>query len=130
MRAQKEAHRLGADEIAPVHLLLGLAGVERGGAARALAACGVNLAGMRRELGGEAVGEPSRGRLPFTAEAKQVLERALGEALSLGTSWIGSEHVLLGLLESGGQPLEILERLGATADAVRAEVVRLLDEAA
>jgi ATP-dependent Clp protease ATP-binding subunit ClpC len=130
MRSQKEAHALGAEEIAPEHLLLGLTGVERGTAAQALAALGVDLDGVRREVGGEAVREPSRGRLPFTNEAKAVLESSLREALSLNHNWIGSEHILLSLLEAGGRPVEILEKLGAEPDAIRAEINRLLEAAA
>jgi hypothetical protein len=130
MRSQKEAHQLGAEEIAPEHLLLGLVSVERGTAARALSACGVDLDGVRREVGGQPVREPSRGRLPFTKEAKQVLEESLREAQALDHNWIGSEHVLLALLATGGRPVEILEKLGATPDAIRAEVSRLLAQAA
>src|SRR5215218_1116820 len=95
MRSQKEAHALGAEEIAPEHLLLGLTAVERGTAAQALAALGVELEAVRREVGGEAVREPSRGRLPFSDEAKAVLEASPGEAESRRHSWIGSEHILL-----------------------------------
>ena len=129
MRSQKEAHQLGADEIAPEHLLLGLAGVERGTAARALAAQGVELEAIRGELS-EPVREPGRGRLPFTREAKDVLEGALRQALDRKHTWIGSEHVLLSLLAAGGRPVEILEKLGTTPDALRADVHRLLAEAA
>jgi Clp amino terminal domain, pathogenicity island component len=130
MRAQKEAHALGATEITPEHLLLGLVGVERGTAARALAAQGVELEAVRREIGGEPVREPSRGRLAFTQEAKDVLESSLQEALTLKHNWIGSEHVLLALLTAGGRPVEILERLGTTPDPIRTEISRLLMEAA
>jgi Clp amino terminal domain, pathogenicity island component len=130
MRSQKEAHALGADEIAPEHLLLGLTGVERGTAGRALAAQGVDLEAVRRELGGERVAEPSRGRLPFTTEAKDVLEASLREALTLKHNWIGSEHILLALIEAGGRPVEVLETLGAKPEAIRAEIDRLVSEAA
>ena len=130
MRAQKEAHQLGAGEIAPEHLLLGLAGVERGGAARVLAACGVDLEGVRGELGGAPVSKPSRGHLPFTKEGKQVLEGALQEATATGHAWIGSEHILLALLAAGGRPVEIVEALGATPDAIRTATAQLLDAAA
>ncbi len=130
MRAQKEAHQLGAEEIAPEHLLLGLAGVERGGAARALAACGVDLEGVRRELGAAPVHKPSRGHLPFTKEGKQVLEGALQETTATGHAWIGSEHILLALLAAGGRPVEIVEALGAKPDAIRAATAQLLDAAA
>jgi Clp amino terminal domain, pathogenicity island component len=128
MRSQKEAHALGADEIAPEHLLLGLTGVERGTAAQALAALGVELEAVRREVGGEAVREPSRGRLYFTDEAKAVLQASLGEAPP--RKWIGSEDILLSLLDAGGRPVEILGKLGAEPDAIRAEVTRLLERAA
>ncbi len=130
MRSQKEAHALGADEIAPEHLLLGLTGVERGTGAQALAALGVDLEGVRREVGGDAVREPSRGRLPFTDEAKAVLESALEQAQAQKHNWIGSEHILLSLLDAGGRPVEILEKLGAEPDAIRAEVSRRLEVAA
>jgi ATP-dependent Clp protease ATP-binding subunit ClpC len=130
MRSQKEAHALGFDEIAPEHLLLGIVGVERGTAARALAAQGVELDAVRREIAGEPVREPSRGRLPFTKEAKDVLESSLQEAMTRKDNWIGSEHILLALLAAGGRPVEIIEKLGAKPDAVRAEIDRLLAEAA
>jgi ATP-dependent Clp protease ATP-binding subunit ClpC len=68
--------------------------------------------------------------MPFTKAAKDVLESALQEALTLKHSWIGSEHVLLALLTAGGRPVEILEKLGAKPDALRAEIDRLLAEAA
>jgi Clp amino terminal domain, pathogenicity island component len=130
MRAQKEAHALGADEIAPEHLLIGLAGVERGTAARALAAQGVDVDRIRSEVGGETVREPSRGRLPFNKEAKDVLESSLREATTLNHNWIGSEHILLALLDAGGRPVELLERLGAKPDAIRASIDQILSEAA
>jgi hypothetical protein len=130
MRSQKEAHALGAEEIAPEHLLLGLTAVERGTAAQALAALGVELEAVRREVGGEAVREPSRGRLPFSNEAKAVLEESPSEAHSRRHSWIGSEHILLSLLDAGGRPVEVLGKLGAEPDAIRAEIKRLLEAAA
>jgi Clp amino terminal domain, pathogenicity island component len=129
MRSQKEAHQLGVTEIAPEHLLLGLAGLERGTAAKALAAQGVDLERVRGELG-EPVREPGRGRLPFTPDTKQVLENSLVQALDRGHNWIGSEHILLALLAAGGRPVELLERLGTTPDALRSEVERILAEAA
>jgi ATP-dependent Clp protease ATP-binding subunit ClpC len=130
MRSQKEAHALGADEIAPEHLLLGIVGVERGTAAKALAAQGVDLDAVRREVGGETVREPSRGRMPFTKEAKDILEASLDEAMTLKHNWIGSEHILLALLAAGGRPVEIVEKLGTKPDAIRAEIDRLLADAA
>jgi hypothetical protein len=130
MRAQKEAHALGADGIASEHLLIGLTSVERGTAARALAAQGVDVERLRAEVGGEVVREPSRGRLPFTDEAKAVLEASLGEAQARKHNWIGSEHILLALLSTGGRPVELLDGLGAKPDAISAEIDRLLAEAA
>jgi hypothetical protein len=129
MRSQKEAHQLGVTEIAPEHLLLGLTALERGTGGQALAAQGIDLDRVRGELG-EPVREPGRGRLPFTPETKEVLEGALREALELKHNWIGSEHILLSLLAAGGRPLELLEKLGTTPDALRADVDRLLAEAA
>jgi hypothetical protein len=130
MRAQKEAHALGADAITPEHLLIGLVGIERGTAAQALAALGVQLDAVRTEVGGETAREPSHGRLPFTDEAKAVLEASLGEAQSQRHGWIGSEHILLALVDAGGRPVEILTKLGAEPDTIRAEVRRLLEAAA
>ena len=129
MRSQKEAHALGVTEIAPEHLLLGLTALERGTGGQALAAQGVDLERVRAELG-EPVREPGRGRMPFTREAKQVLEGALVQALERTHNWIGSEHILLSLVAAGGRPVELLEKLGATADALRAEGDRILAEAA
>jgi ATP-dependent Clp protease ATP-binding subunit ClpC len=110
--------------------VIGLAAVERGTGARALAAQGVDLDRIRSEVGGSPVREPSRGRLPFTNEAKEVLEASLHEALTLEHNWVGSEHILLALLAAGGRPVELLEKLGTTPDALRAEVERILAEAA
>jgi Clp amino terminal domain, pathogenicity island component len=129
MRSQKEAHQLGVTEIAPEHLLLGLAALERGTGGKALAAAGIDLDRIRAELG-EPVREPARGRLPLTRESKQLLEGALAQALERGHNWIGTEHILLALLAAGGRPVELLERLGTTPDALRAEVERILAEAA
>ena len=130
MRAQKEAHALGAEEIAPEHVLIGLAAVERGTAAQALKAQDVDLERLRTEVGGQAVREPSRGRLPFSKEAKSVLESSLGEAQALGHTWIGSEHILLALLSAGGRPVEVLQALGAEPDAIRGSIDQILSEAA
>ena len=129
MRSQKEAHQLGVTEIAPEHLLLGLAGLERGTAAKALAAQGVDLDRVRGELG-EPVREPGRGRLPFTRDTKEVLENSLVQALEKGHNWIGSEHVLLALLAAGGRPVELLEKLGAKPEAIRESIDQILSEAA
>jgi ATP-dependent Clp protease ATP-binding subunit ClpC len=129
MRSQKEAHQLGVTEIAPEHLLLGLTALERGTGGKALAAQGIDLERVRAELG-EPVREPGRGRLPLSREAKQTLEGALVQALERGHNWIGTEHILLALLAAGGRPVELLEKLGATPDALRAEVERLLADAA
>jgi hypothetical protein len=129
MRSQKEAHQLGVAEIAPEHLLLGLAALERGTGGQALAAQGIDLDRVRSELG-EPVREAGRGRLPFTRETKDVLEGALRQALELKHTWVGSEHILLSLLAAGGRPVELLGKLGATPDALRADVERLLAEAA
>jgi Clp amino terminal domain, pathogenicity island component len=129
MRAQKEAHVLGSEDIAPEHLLIGLARVERGTAARALAAQGVDVDRLRSEVGGEPVREPSRGRLPFSTEAKDVLESSLREAQALKNNWIGSEHILLALLSAGGRPVELLEKLEVRPDALRSEVDRIQAEA-
>src|ERR671935_221457 len=91
---------------------------------------GADYEKLRSEVGGEPAREPGRGRLPFAGDAQAVLESALHESLSQRHGWVGSEHILLALLGQGGRPVEILERLGVNADALRDEVNRLLREAA
>ncbi|HET8529463.1 MAG TPA: Clp protease N-terminal domain-containing protein [Gaiellaceae bacterium] len=127
--AQDEARALGHNYIGTEHLLLGLVREQEGLAARALDALGITLAAVREEVQ-RIVGvgdESATGQIPFTPRAKESLERALREALSLRHNYIGTEHILLGLVAlDEGAALRVLATLDADADAVRTEVLRTL----
>jgi ATP-dependent Clp protease ATP-binding subunit ClpA len=130
--AQEEARGLNHNYIGTEHLLLGL--LEPGGiAAQALTRFGMTPAGTRDEVAAR-VGrgsEPPRGRIPFTPRAKKTLELALREALSLSHNYIGTEHILLGLIREGdGVAAQILtEHAGGDLTAVRQAVIDLLPAA-
>ena len=127
--AQDEARALGHAYIGTEHVLLGLLREEEGLAARVLESLGVGLEEVREQVArivGSAEATPT-GQVPFTPRAKKVLELSLREALSLGHNYIGTEHVLLGLVrEGGGVAARILDDLGAPAERVRAELLGLL----
>jgi len=125
--AQDEARGLKHDYIGTEHLLLGLLREEDGLAARVLEELDVTVeevrAGIARIVGTGS--EATAGQIPFTPRAKKVLELALREALGLGHNYIGTEHVLLGLLrEEEGVAARILVELDAGAEKVRDEVLR------
>ena len=127
--AQDEARMLNHDYIGTEHILLGLIHEGEGVAAKALESLGIRLEGVRREV--EAIigrGQQARpGHIPFTPRAKKVLELSLREALQLGHSYIGTEHILLGLIREGdGVAAQVLVKLGADLNRVRQEVIRLL----
>jgi ATP-dependent Clp protease ATP-binding subunit ClpC len=128
--AQDEARVLRHNYIGTEHLLLGLLREEEGLAARVLEYLGVGVdevRGMVRSIVGEGDDEVVPGQIPFTPQAKESLELALREALSLGHNHIGTEHLLLGLVRKGeGVGMEILVQLGASAEVVREEVIRML----
>ncbi|SHE96338.1 Clp protease N-terminal domain-containing protein [Streptoalloteichus hindustanus] len=129
VRAQEEAHQAGHDHIAPEHVVLGLLHEPDSVAAEALHALCGSLDAVREEIAGGF--GPSTGThplpIPFTGESKKALELTSREALRLGHSRIGAEHVLLGVLALGeGDAVAALHRLGATRDQVEAEVRRLL----
>jgi ATP-dependent Clp protease ATP-binding subunit ClpC len=130
--AQEEARDLGHGYIGTEHILLGLLAERDGVAAQALTALGIGLDAARQqvqEIIGEGAPQPS-GHIPFTPRAKKVLELSLREAMHLGDDYIGSEHVLLGLIREGeGVGVQVLERLGATADQVRAQVLEAVHAA-
>jgi ATP-dependent Clp protease ATP-binding subunit ClpC len=117
------------DYIGTEHLLLGLLREEEGLAARALASLGVALDDVRSRVA-QVVGrgeEAATGQIPFTPRAKEALELSLREALSLGHNYIGTEHLLLGLMrEAEGVAGRILLDLRLDAQRIREEVVRLL----
>jgi len=127
--AQEEARLLGHNFMGTEHLLLGLIHEDKGVAARALHGLGVSLESTRREVA-KTVGssaQPSTTTAPFTPRAKKVLELSLREALQLGDSYIGTEHLLLGLIRDGdGVAASVLTALGADLQRVRQQVITLL----
>jgi len=127
--AQEEARELGHNYIGTEHILLGLLREEDGLAARALAAMGIGLDVVRREVRqiiGPGEGQEA-GHIPFTPRAKKVLELSLREALTLGHNYIGTEHILLGLVREGeGVAAQVLMKMGADLNRVRQEVIILL----
>ena len=127
--AQGEARTLGHDWVGTEHLLLGLVRLGDGVGPRALEASGISLVAVRQqveEMVPRGEGAPSS-HLRFTPQAKKVLELSLREALQFGHRYIGTEHILLGLLSEGhGVAAQALTRLGADLDGMRQQVTRLL----
>ena len=127
--AQEEARHFNHNYIGTEHLLLGLLREDEGVAARALASLNVTLDEVREQV--ESIvgyGEEGTGaQAPFTPRSKKVLELALREALQLGHNYIGTEHILLGLVrESEGVAARVLSDLGVRPDDVRGELLRML----
>jgi hypothetical protein len=131
--AQEEARHLHHNHIGTEHILLGLIHEGEGVAAQALRALDVSLEAARAQVV-ELVGhgdEQPEPHIPFTPRAKKVLELSLREALQLGHNYIGTEHILLGLIREGeGVAARVLESQGAVLDRVRQQVVQLLAGAA
>jgi ATP-dependent Clp protease ATP-binding subunit ClpC len=129
VHAQEEARLLRHNYIGTEHILLGLLREGDGIAAKALNALGVSSDAVRRkvtEIIGEGDQSPS-GHIPFTPRAKKVLELSLREALQLKHNYIGTEHILLGLIREGeGVAAQVLVQLGADLDRVRQQVTQLL----
>jgi len=127
--AQEEARMLNHNYIGTEHILLGLIHEGEGVAAKALESLGISLEAVRQqveEIIGQGQQAPS-GHIPFTPRAKKVLELSLREALQLGHDYIGTEHILLGLIREGeGVAAQVLVRLGADLNRVRQQVVQLL----
>jgi len=127
--AQEEARMLNHSYIGTEHILLGLIHEEEGVAARSLESLGVSLDAVRGQVE-EVIGRgqaPQSGHIPFTPRAKKVLELSLREALQLGHNYIGTEHILLGLLREGeGVAAQVLQRLGADLTRVRIKVIEVL----
>jgi ATP-dependent Clp protease ATP-binding subunit ClpC len=127
--AQEEARMLNHNYIGTEHILLGLIHEGHGVAAKALEALGISLTAVREQVvttTGRGKAAPS-GHIPFTPEAKNVLQLSLREALDLGHNYIGTEHILLGLIREGqGVAARVLVGLGADLDRVRQQVTDLL----
>jgi ATP-dependent Clp protease ATP-binding subunit ClpC len=129
--SQEESRQLGHNYIGTEHLLLGLLAERDGVAAKVLESFGVQLEAVRYqvfEIIGRGAG-PVAGHIPFTPRAKKVLELSLREALQLGHNYIGTEHILLGLVREGeGVAAQVLAKQGCMLDRVRQEVIRMLTE--
>tara|TARA_Y100001968_G_scaffold94449_1_gene84820 strand:- start:1263 stop:3833 length:2571 start_codon:yes stop_codon:yes gene_type:complete len=133
MLAQEEARRLGHNFVGTEQILLGLIGEGTGVAAKVLKSMGVNLKDSRVEVE-KIIGRGSgfvAVEIPFTPRAKRVLELSLEEARQLGHNYIGTEHLLLGLIREGeGVAARVLENLGVDLAKVRTQVIRMLGETA
>jgi ATP-dependent Clp protease ATP-binding subunit ClpC len=127
--AQEEARMLCHGYIGTEHILLGLIHEGEGVAARALVSLGISLDAVRQqveEIIGQGEQAPS-GHIPFTPRAKKVLELSRREAEQLGHNYIGTEHILLGLIrEADGVAAQVLVKLGADLNRVRQQVIQLL----
>src|SRR5438034_3525676 len=127
--AQEEARMLNHNYIGTEHILLGLIHEGEGVAAEALDSLGISLEAVRSQVE-EIIGQgqaPPTGHIPFTPRAKKVLELSLRESLQLGHNYIGTEHILLGLIREGeGVAAQVLQKLGADLNRVRQTVIQLL----
>ncbi len=131
--AQEEARELNHNYIGTEHILLGLLREKQGVAGQALQARGVTLEDARLRVAAivsRGTDAPS-GHIPFTPRAKKVLELSLREAMALGHEYIGTEHILLGLIREGeGVASHVLTDLGAGGEQVREKVIELLHSGA
>ncbi|HPU13790.1 MAG TPA: ATP-dependent Clp protease ATP-binding subunit [Aeromicrobium sp.] len=127
--AQEEARLLSHNYIGTEHILLGLISEGEGVAAKALESLDISLEAVRgqvEDIIGQGQQAPS-GHIPFTPRAKKVLELSLREALQLGHTYIGTEHILLGLIREGeGVAAQVLVKLGADLNRVRQQVIQLV----
>jgi ATP-dependent Clp protease ATP-binding subunit ClpA len=127
--AQEEARMLNHKYLGTEHILLGLIHEGEGVAARALESLGISLEAVRQQVE-EIIGQGQQvppGHIPFTPRAKKVLELARREATDLGHNYIGTEHILLGLIREGeGVAAQVLVQLGADLGGVRQQVIQLL----
>jgi len=127
--AQEEARMLSHNYIGTEHILLGLIHEREGVAATTLESMNISLEAVRREIEkiiGQGQATPT-GHIPFTPRAKKVLELSLRESLQLGANYIGTEHILLGLIREGeGVAAQVLQKLGADLNRVRQTVIQFL----
>jgi ATP-dependent Clp protease ATP-binding subunit ClpC len=129
--SQEEARLLNHNYIGTEHILLGLVHEDEGVAARALESLNIRLDAVRRQVEGiiGRGGSPPSDHIPFTPRAKKVLELSLREAIQLGHNYIGTEHILLGLVREGeGVACQVLVKLGVELPKVRARVQQLVAE--
>jgi ATP-dependent Clp protease ATP-binding subunit ClpC len=128
--AQDEARMLHHNYVGTEHILLGLIHEGNGVAAKALESVGISLDAVRQqveEIIGRGQQSPPQGHIPFTPRAKKVLELSLREALELGHTYIGTEHILLGLIREGeGVAAQVLIGLGVDLNRARQQVIQLL----
>src|SRR6516164_11459455 len=131
VQAQEEARMLSHNHIGTEHILLGLIH-EDGVAGKTLESLGISLDAVRQqieEIIGRGQQQAPSGHIPFTPRAKKVLELALREALQLDHKYIGTEHILLGLIREGdGVAALVLVKLGGDLNRVREQVIQLLQE--
>jgi ATP-dependent Clp protease ATP-binding subunit ClpC len=129
VQAQEEARMLNHNYIGTEHILLGLIHERDGMAAQALESLGIGLDVVRQQIE-EIIGRGQQAppeHIPFTTRSKKVLELSLREALQLGHDYIGTEHILLGLIREGdGVAAQVLVKLGADLNRVRQQVIQLL----
>lgn len=119
------------DYVGPEHVLLGLINEGEGVASKVLELLGIGSEAVRQRVG-EAIGQGERapsGRIPFIPQTKELLKLALTESKQLGHHYIGTEHLLLGLMRQGDSvAAQVLTGLGADLNGVREQVIRVLDE--
>ena len=131
VEAQHEATRLDHDYVGTEHLLLGLTRVDEGLAVKVLESLGITLDAVRQRVEESAGrgGQAPSGRIRFTSQAKTVLELSLRESRDRNDLYIGTEHILLGLIREGdGVAAHVLLELGASLERTREQVTRLLEE--
>jgi ATP-dependent Clp protease ATP-binding subunit ClpC len=127
--AQHEARKLDHDYIGTEHILLGLIDEGQGVATTALTSMGISLEDMRQAVQdtiGRGAQPPESGHIPFTPQAKKVLELSLRESMQLGHEYIGTEHILLALIREGGGAAQLLAGAGVDLDRARQQVIELL----
>jgi ATP-dependent Clp protease ATP-binding subunit ClpA len=127
--AQEEARRLNHNYIGTEHLLLGLIREGEGVAAKTLESLGISLQAVRQQVE-QIIGHGQQapaGHIPFTPRAKKVMELSLREALQLGHKYVGTEHILLGVIRDGeGPAAQVLANLGGDLNRVRQQVIQVL----
>ena len=127
--AQHEARTLDHDYIGTEHILLGLIDEGQGVATTALTSMGISLEDMRQAVQdtiGRGAQPPESGHIPFTPQAKKVLELSLRESVQLGHEYIGTEHILLALIREGGGAAQLLAGTGVDLDRTRQQIIELL----